>query len=102
MPGSPAVPKNSAHSDQPKAARVPTDTSVSIVDAPWRRLVTAARWKGQPPYPTTGAVNVSASHCQLVNCNAGTIDSTTTGTASPTDTHSRVHSGSTVVGPAGA
>ncbi len=48
MPGVPALPRNSAHSDQPKAAAVPTEIRVSIVAAPCRALVNAARWKGQP------------------------------------------------------
>ncbi len=64
MPGSPAVPRNSAHSDQPNAASTPTDTSVSIVVAPWRRLVQAARWKGSAPQTTTGAASASEAHCQ--------------------------------------
>jgi hypothetical protein len=33
MPGMPASPMNSAYSDQPKAARTPTEISVSIVAA---------------------------------------------------------------------
>ena len=49
MPGSPAAPKNSAHSDQPNAASVPTEIRVSMVAAPWRRLAQAARWNGQAP-----------------------------------------------------
>ncbi len=48
MPGMPALPKNSAHSDQPSAAIVPSETRVSMVAAPWRRLVHAALWKGRP------------------------------------------------------
>ena len=60
MPGMPAVPKNSAHSDQPKAASTPSEISVSIVAAPWRRLVQAARWNGQAPQMTTGAARASA------------------------------------------
>ena len=64
MPGSPAVPRKSAHSDQPNAASTPTDTSVSIVVAPWRRLVHAARWKGHAPHTTTGAARASEAHCQ--------------------------------------
>jgi hypothetical protein len=43
MPGVPAVPKNSAHSDQPSAAIVPSDTRVSMVAAPCFRLAQAAR-----------------------------------------------------------
>ena len=43
------VPKNSAQTDQPKAASVPSETRVSMVAAPCRRLVQAARWNGRPP-----------------------------------------------------
>ena len=64
MPGSPAVPQNSAYTDQPNAASVPSETRVSMVAVPWRRLVHAARWNGQPPQTTTGAARVSESHCQ--------------------------------------
>ncbi len=64
MPTMPAVPKNSAHSDQRNAADVPTEISVSIVAAPCFALVHAARWKGQAAYVTTGAARVSESHCQ--------------------------------------
>ena len=47
--------------------------------APWRRFSHAARWKGQAPQVTTGAVRVSASHCQFVNCSVLIIDSSSTG-----------------------
>ena len=50
---------------------MPTEIRVSIVAAPCRRFVHAARWNGQAPYATTGAASVSESHCQLVNCSAG-------------------------------
>ena len=50
-----------------------------MVVAPWRRLIAAARWKGQAAHTTTGEVSVRTSHCQFVNCSAGTIDSTITG-----------------------
>ena len=33
---------------------MPTETSVSIVAAPWRRFIHAARWNGQAPQVTTG------------------------------------------------
>lgn len=89
MPGMPASPKNSAHSDQPSAASVPTDTRVSMVAAPCRRLVQAALCSGPPPQTTTGAASVSESHCQLSNWNEGTIASSTTGAASSTETRSR-------------
>ena len=64
IPGSPAEPRNSAYSDQPKAASVPRETSVSIVAAPCRRFVQAARWNGAPPHTTTGVARASESHCQ--------------------------------------
>src|SRR6476661_2022797 len=85
MPGVPAVPKNSAYSDHVSAARVPSETSVSIVAVPWRRLVQAALWNGKAAHSTTGAASVSDAHCQLVNCSAGTIAIAITGTARTTD-----------------
>src|SRR5215216_7953824 len=82
IPGVPAVPQNRAYSDQPIAANVPRETRVSIVDVPCRRLTHAARWNGQAPHTTTGAAKVSESHCQFVNCQAGTIASAITGMVS--------------------
>ena len=64
IPGSPALPKSSAHSDQANAASTPIETRVSIVAAPWRRFAHAARWNGQAPQTTTGAARVSEIHCQ--------------------------------------
>ncbi len=93
MPGVPAVPKNSAHSDHRNAAEVPTEISVSMVAAPCRALVKAALWKGQAAYVTTGAASVSDSHCQYSNCSAGTIAIAMTGTASTTAVTSRSLSG---------
>ena len=81
MPGIPAMPKNSAYSDQPNAAITPTLISVSIVAAPWRAFTNAARWNGHAPHTATGAVRVKASHCQYVNCSSGIIDISATGTA---------------------
>ena len=52
---------------------------VSIVAAPWRRLIHAARWNGQAPQTATGAASVRESHCQLVNCRAGIIAIAMTG-----------------------
>ena len=82
MPASPAVPQKSATTDQRYAASTPTETSVSIVVVPWRRLVHAARWNGQPPQSTTGPANAKESHCQWSNCHGGTIARTITGTES--------------------
>ncbi len=89
MPGVPASPQKSAHKDQPKAARTPTEMRVSMVAAPWRRLAHAARWNGQAPQVATGAASVSDSHCQLVNCSAGTIAISSTGTVSTMESTNR-------------
>ena len=55
---------------------------MSIVAAPCRRFVHAARWNGHAPQTTTGAAKVSDSHCQFGNCSAGTIAIAITGTDS--------------------
>ncbi len=65
------------------------ETRVSIVLAPCRALTTAARWNGQAPQTATGLAMVSASHCQLSNCSAGTIDSRSTGRVRTALTSSR-------------
>jgi hypothetical protein len=54
--------------------------SVSMVAVAWRALTNAALWNGHAPQVTTGAASARTSHCQLGNCNAGIIDSATTGT----------------------
>src|ERR1035437_680141 len=79
VPGIPAVPRNSAHNDHSHAALIPTEIRVSIVAAPWRALVNAARWNGNAPHTTTGEARVRASHCQLSNCNGAIIDINHTG-----------------------
>ncbi len=85
MPGVPASPKKSAHSDHPNAASTPTEMSVSMVAAPWRRFSHAALWKGQAPHVATGAASVSASHCQLLNCSAENMAIATTGTVNTSE-----------------
>ncbi len=92
MPGMPAPPRNRAYSDQTNAASVPIEMSVSMVAARWRALVQAARWKGSAPQTTTGPDRVSTSHCQLVNCSAGIIDSSRTGADRTADTTNRCRS----------
>ena len=89
IPGMPASPKNSAYSDQANEAVTPTEIRVSMVAAPCLALTRAARWNGQAPQTATGAASASDSHCQLRNCSAGTIASTTTGTPSSSETSSR-------------
>jgi hypothetical protein len=92
IPVRPASPKNSAYSDQANDAVTPTEISVSMVAAPCRALTRAARWNGHAPHTATGAASASDSHCQLRNCSAGTIASTTTGTASSSEISSRCRS----------
>lgn len=58
----------------------------------WRSPRRARTWKGHALRTTTGAVSVKHSHCQLRNCNEGTIDTTKTGTASSAVTRSRLRS----------
>src|SRR6218665_510775 len=84
IPGVPAVPRNSAYSDQRNAAPVPSEMSVSIVAVPCLRLVHAALWTGQAAHTITGAASASEAHCQYVNCSAGTIAIAMTGTDSVT------------------
>ncbi len=67
----------------------PMEMRVSMVAARWRRLVHAARWNGSAPHTTTGDARVRASHCQLVNCSGGIIDSSSTGSPSRALTMSR-------------
>src|SRR3954447_4973888 len=92
VPGSPAPPRNSAHRDQPKAARTPTEIRVSMVAARCRALIAAAWWNGQAPQTATGAARVRDSHCQWRNCRAGTMASRTTGTDRTAETSSRCRS----------
>ncbi len=78
-----------------------------MVDVPCRRFVQAARWNGQAPQTTTGAASVRDSHCQFVNCQAGTIAIAITGTVSTAEMISRwrserVGSGASVPAPRSA
>ena len=93
MPGAPASPMNRAYSDHSQAASTPRLTSVSIVAVACRRFAHAARWNGQAPHRTTGVASCSASHCQLSNCSAGIIESSSTGSESSALTISRRRSG---------
>ena len=55
--------------------------NVSMVVAPWRRLVQVARWNGHALHTTTGEARANASHIHSSNCRAGIIDSAITGMA---------------------
>ena len=71
--GSPAPANSSAATDQPQAARVPSDTRVSMVAVRWARAARAARWKPAPAHSTTGVARTAASHCHPGYCSAGTM-----------------------------
>ena len=89
IPAWPAPPNSSAYSDQPNDAATPTLTSVSIVAAAWPRPSQAARCSGHAPQIATGAASSRLTHCQPVNCAAGTMASTMTAAASGMQTTSR-------------
>ena len=91
-PQSPAGVNTTAHTDQEKAARTPIDTSVSMLAAPWRALITIARWKGQAAQIATGAVSAITTHCQPSNCNAPIIEIASTGAANTAATTRRTSS----------
>ena len=59
---------------------------MSIVAAPWPSPASAARCSGQAPQTATGTASSRLTHCQPVNCSAGTIANTITATASGTQT----------------
>ena len=64
-----------AYPDQPQAAMMPSDTSVSIEAVPCWALLSAVRWNGQTHHRATGAVQAASSHCQPPNRSDGTSDS---------------------------
>ena len=80
-----------------RPASMPSEISVSIVAVPWRRLAHAARWNGHAPQSTTGVARFSASHCQLSNCSAGIIETSSTGSDSSAETIRRKRSGASLV-----
>ena len=100
IPVMPAPPNSSAYTDQPNDAPTPTLTSVSIVAAPWPSPYHAARCSGHAPHTATGAASSRLTHCQPVNCAAGTMASTMTAAASGTQTASR-HASARAAGSAG-
>ena len=51
-----------------------------MVVAPWRRLISAARWNTLPAEKYTSVVAANAAHCQFGNCRPCTIDTSMTGT----------------------
>ena len=85
-----AAPRNtSATTDHRYAAMVPSETSVSMVVAPWRRFTRVARWKGQADHRMIGVESAKATHSHPENCSPGTIEIARTGTPSTTATTRR-------------
>ena len=68
---------NIAYTDQPHAAVMPSDTSVSIETEPCRAFRSAAWWNGQAAQIATGAASATRAHCQPGNRYAGNSDSST-------------------------
>ena len=67
----------------------PIEMSVSIVAVPCLAPAQAVRWNGYAPHRTTGVARTSDTHSQPLNCSAGTMPMSTTGTASTAETASR-------------
>ena len=53
-----------AQTDQPQAAAMPSDTSVSMENVPCLVLTSAARWNGQADHSATGAAQPTRNHSQ--------------------------------------
>jgi hypothetical protein len=68
---------NIAYSDQPHAAVMPSDTSVSIDTEPCRAPRSAAWWNGHAAQTTTGTASTTRTDCQPGNRNDGNSDNST-------------------------
>src|SRR5260370_12346461 len=68
---------NTAYADQPQAATMPSDTSVSIEVKPCLAAFSAAAWNGQAAHPATGTASATRTHCQPGNRNEWTSDNCT-------------------------
>ena len=68
---------------------MPSETSVSMVVVPWRRLTRVARWNGHADHRMTGVDSANATHSQPENCRPGTIEIATTGMVRTTATTRR-------------
>ena len=78
----PACPRsrtNIAYTDQPHAAVMPSDTSVSIDADPCRAFFSAAWWNGHAAHPATGAASATRTHCQPGTGTRGTATAGPTG-----------------------
>ena len=84
-----------AYTDQPVAAMMPSDTSVSMDTPPCRALASAARWKGQAAHRTTGAASAMRTHCQpgkrTLGSSERTSDRSLSGTKNTSARTSRRH-----------
>ncbi len=81
-------------SDQLNAARMPSETRVSIEVLPCRRLRQAALWNGHAHQKTTGIAATSSTHCQpgkrIWGASASTMATSPSGTVSRAATTSRL------------
>src|SRR5271170_4133011 len=68
--------KKIAYTDQPQAARMPIDTSVSIEDDRCLACLSAAWWNGHAAQVATGAASATRTHCQPGKRDHGKIDNT--------------------------
>src|SRR5699024_5789671 len=80
---------NSSTVEYTHAAVTPIDTSVSIVDPPWRAAFTAPRWNGQPPQNVTGNDSTMATQPQCGNWKTVNIEIKNSGTVRMAETISR-------------
>ena len=70
----------------------PSETSVSMVEAPWRAFSAAARWNGHAAQATTGVVSTSSSQGAAppsASPIGGTMAISSTGTVSASETSAR-------------
>src|ERR1700727_3352525 len=75
-PRPPRSSANIAYTDQPQAATMPRETSVSIEDEPCLAFFSATRWNGHAHHSATGAAQPISSHCPPGDRTDGISDST--------------------------
>src|ERR671937_3222763 len=73
-PPRPRSSTNMAYTDHPQAARMPSETSVSMDDEKCLACLSAAWWNGHAAQVATGAASPTSSHCQPGNLDHGNLD----------------------------
>ena len=79
IPACPRSSTNIAYTDQPHAAAMPSDTSVSIDAAPCRAFFSAAAWNGHAAHPATGAASAPGPTASPGTGTPGTATAAPTG-----------------------